>query len=1836
MGETTRPEDLAAFIRDIEESTASNPRTIADQTKDGFAVWCHEAAALGPVSSPFLESRKRPSDIFLSLARPAQNPPSPKRQPDGTILPEDARRHEQEVMQWEKHKRLYDQLFSARTPPEKMELVVSNVLLVTNTEKGEIRRHLFVAPAEIVLDSTTGHIQVTAIDAFDTEINWTPGEIRERLTDRNGGLEDLQEAQCQSEVEDAVLKIVSSFGTKGSVLPSPNEPAILGSVGFGSFPAVLLRKKESSAFLQTLRDMAADIESGGFVSDPFMMIVDPEFRPDYKPVINEEAALPLPANVEQRSMIDRARSEPHMVIQGPPGTGKTHTIANLAAVLMAEGRRVLITAENDRALSEVQSKLPDSMKPLMLPMLRERGTGLLEASVNALNTRAGSGGTNEERLVEIDRYLKDLERIQSQINEAEIRLIKIADADRETRSLQGISLPLSGHQQVLSSKVDQLEFVDQFLGDTGHGTQADASLLVELFPIVTPTHENLRQLRFPEGLLEPGELATWLSEHRSQLAVLGDPTPYNYGELIDRVDEFAQLSNKLQQLPPIPWSQILLTRDDYLAGAKEALAVRGAVNHGVTVDNPADRAAATDTLQAYLKLDPGRFDQPLADLVLIFDRAKNHLQTFALVQSAVFTQYERASELTAACESALQTLARDRSGLLTQYVIDHRIDIQSKIDLLIEEAEQLLEGTRIPLGLPVQVLEGAPPAHELLRQAEALELHLVAGGKMKRTIGTPKAVKDVAELTTFVRVDGSEIDTIEEAKRAVDYFRFQKAIALCDEWANQHQLEKPETESHFEWLKAVIKLPDSGRQVADSLNLVDSLVTFTAGNAPKDPALLLEAGLATVSNEIIESLSEFVENASIHESEIRIDGVPIRSRAEATQALESFLASEIRERQHGLLPSGWAASCNALDVRNDGLVHILETCAAAAAVPGEARSVELTPSSVNQIVEKIQTDNRRAELQADYERVVGRLNRALTACVPKSPATQAIEAALGSEDVVAYRSAIEELRREQDMADMARRLEQASSKLSEVHPNLVAGFKLGNADAKHSLESLDELQSLRDYRADITDWMLQVGSTEPTHEELAELHALHRRTETKVAELRCWNNAINRLQSRRELRSSLSALATAMDRVPKTRTAKTFPARMRALRNATRDAAPAIPCWVMTVDRTAEVLGYPTGEDRFDVVIVDEASQAWFPSMFLYAIADQVIIVGDDLQTSPSTQVVNEAEIRAIVREHIPGHRLADQVGADLSIYDVAAVMTGPDTMVDHFRCVPEIIDLSNRLSYGPKGKTLMPSRVREPGALEPVIQVQVNGARSFAASANPIEIAAVVQQVIQCHADPKYAGMDFGVVVAGTTPTAHVAALTTQLLDKLGPIAMEQRNLEIGVPSQFQGAERNVMFLSLLDVAPPGGRLRKWPHEHTGQNRRRVQQLNVAVSRAKDQLWIFRSFDLQSLAPDDARAIIVQSEASQLPILEEQLKACGSNFERDVVRALAAADPTLIIRTQVEAIGYAIDIVIENNKGHRLAVECDGDRWHSERPDVRADLYRQRTLEAIGWRFDRFLASEWYADPEGRTKETLDRLRGVSVTLDDPKVSGFRSDGAPKALNKVEVVNRAVKYDDVDDDDDDMWSDDYVELDPSDYSDLISAFDLDRFLPKADYEGSDSFGSPWHEPTSLPEYLDSIDPQSPTGEEFEFDELIRTDQFDELVDEIEAAAGDLLPETPERLAAVVEEPVTQPPKPKPAPTPTPTPTPKTKKQTKSPKPSKPPTKASTPSLFLAGSTGSTGSKSKPKRPTTKMTRSESNRQLAAAMRKINVDPHGRAWEEAKRLVANGATFDEAAARCMK
>ncbi|MEM4729028.1 MAG: AAA domain-containing protein [Thermoplasmata archaeon] len=73
----------------------------------------------------------------------------------------------------------------------------------------------------------------------------------------------------------------------------------------------------------------------------------------------EDEWLILKSDSSQRVAIEAARRGQHLVISGPPGTGKSQTIANLIAVLAAEGKRVLFVAEKRAALDVVLQRLTE-------------------------------------------------------------------------------------------------------------------------------------------------------------------------------------------------------------------------------------------------------------------------------------------------------------------------------------------------------------------------------------------------------------------------------------------------------------------------------------------------------------------------------------------------------------------------------------------------------------------------------------------------------------------------------------------------------------------------------------------------------------------------------------------------------------------------------------------------------------------------------------------------------------------------------------------------------------------------------------------------------------------------------------------------------------------------------------------------------------------------------------------------------------------------------------------------------------------------------------------------------------------------------------------------------------------------------------------------------------------------------------------------------------------------------------------------------------------------------------------------------------------------------------
>ena len=100
----------------------------------------------------------------------------------------------------------------------------------------------------------------------------------------------------------------------------------------------------------------------------------------------------------------------------------------------------------------------------------------------------------------------------------------------------------------------------------------------------------------------------------------------------------------------------------------------------------------------------------------------------------------------------------------------------------------------------------------------------------------------------------------------------------------------------------------------------------------------------------------------------------------------------------------------------------------------------------------------------------------------------------------------------------------------------------------------------------------------------------------------------------------------------------------------------AVPVWIMPLSRVVESFDIAT--TAFDVVIIDEASQCDVLGLVAFALAKEVVVVGDHEQVSPYAVGFRTDQIHELIDEilvDIPNRKLYD---AKSSVYDLATNRT--------------------------------------------------------------------------------------------------------------------------------------------------------------------------------------------------------------------------------------------------------------------------------------------------------------------------------------------------------------------------------------------------------------------------------------------------------------------------------------------------------------------------------------------------------------------------------------------------
>jgi very-short-patch-repair endonuclease len=432
------------------------------------------------------------------------------------------------------------------------------------------------------------------------------------------------------------------------------------------------------------------------------------------------------------------------------------------------------------------------------------------------------------------------------------------------------------------------------------------------------------------------------------------------------------------------------------------------------------------------------------------------------------------------------------------------------------------------------------------------------------------------------------------------------------------------------------------------------------------------------------------------------------------------------------------------------------------------------------------------------------------------------------------------------------------------------------------------------------------------------------------------------------------------------------------------------PCALMSPLSIAQYL--PPDHPPFDVVIFDEASQiTTWDAVGAIARGRQTIIVGDPKQLPP-TNFFGRSDDEA-VDESI------EDYDKDLeSILDEASASGLPTLQLNwHYRSQHEsLIAFSNWNYYGNELVSFPAAESVDRGVSFRLLNDAVydrGKSRTNRAEAEAIARDAV-DRMKRDLSLPESERRTFGVITFNSQQQSLIQDFLDQAQrdepeiewyftdERIEPTVV--KNLE-----NVQGDERDVMFFSVTFGKDASGRdipLTFGALNRDGGERR----LNVAVTRARQELVVYSSFTADQLKAERSKARGVKDLKAFLEYAEKgpeaiiaRVEGSVGDFESPFEEAVAATleDRGWQVVPQVGVSGFRVDlgIVHPDRPGAYLAgVECDGATYHSSAVARDRDKIRQQVLENLGWNVLRVWSRDWWYDADTAVARLHESLRKV------------------------------------------------------------------------------------------------------------------------------------------------------------------------------------------------------------------------------------------------------------------
>ena|GEM_PF-6212855 len=446
---------------------------------------------------------------------------------------------------------------------------------------------------------------------------------------------------------------------------------------------------------------------------------------------------------------------------------------------------------------------------------------------------------------------------------------------------------------------------------------------------------------------------------------------------------------------------------------------------------------------------------------------------------------------------------------------------------------------------------------------------------------------------------------------------------------------------------------------------------------------------------------------------------------------------------------------------------------------------------------------------------------------------------------------------------------------------------------------------------------------------------------------------------------------------------------------------------------------FPPATVAFDLVVFDEASQIrTADAIGAIGRARSAVIVGDAKQMPPSSTFETVDPTGDYAFEDEDAGLVPD---VPRSILDAATAIGVPSIgLAWHYRSRDEsLIAFSNDKYYDGRLKSFpMPPRDLDEDAdtglasntgvtlrrVDGRFDGGKGGTRTNVAEADAIEL----EILRRLRAD---ANASIGVVTFNyqqrelildrleQSPHPEVQAALARDDDKLFV-----KNLEV-----VQGDERDVILFSLgFSPDPETNRLRLnfGPLTRSGGEHR----LNVAVTRARDEVVVFSSFDSEDIDLERTRSVGVQHLRDYLEFAETESYAAGVDpygewsgepHVDDVAAALRAEG--FEVRTGVGGSGFRVDLAVRAPGGDWVAVLLDTPEW-AARPTVadRDAIPRLALTDISGWsRVEWLFLPDWLRDRAG----SIARLAGAALALAGAQGAGPEQDGGANEQHGEEAA---------------------------------------------------------------------------------------------------------------------------------------------------------------------------------------------------------------------------------------